>query len=251
MNQLLQFAFLMVTLTASVWAQQQPAGPAEPKPVSPPGIREIAPGIYQVGGVKLEREARRISFPVKLNMTNGPIEYLLVTAAGKTHESLLTTDIEPQHLQVAMLLLGAKGMQAAPLTNAPAGGPITQALGGRNPPLPGDSVLVEVSWKKGGQSERKRIEALVFNKRANEPMSAGPFTFTGSRLWQGKFVAQTDGSLISIITDPDAVFNNPRPNRDADDTWVVHGPSVPNADTGLELNITMPPIAKSPAGQGK
>lgn len=246
----LRISLLMLTLAASTWAQQPP-GPAEPKPIPPPGIREISPGVFQVGGVKLEREARRVSFPVKLNMTNGPIEYLLVTTAGKTHESLLTTDIEPQHLQVAMLLLGAKGMQAAPLTNAPAGGPITQALGGRNPPLPGDAVSVEVSWKQGGRSERKRIEALVLNKRANEPMSAGPFTFTGSRLWQGKFVAQTDGSLIAIITDPDAVFNNPRPNRDADDTWVVHAPSVPSADTGLELSITMPPVTKSPAGQGK
>lgn len=246
----LRLSLLMLTLAASAWAQQPP-GPAEPKPVPPPSIREVSPGVFQVGGVKLEREARRVSFPVKLNMTNGPIEYLLVTTAGKTHESLLTTDIEPQHLQVAMLLLGAKGMQAAPLTNAPASGPITQALGGHNPPLPGDSVLVEVSWKKDGQSERKRIEALVFNKRANQPMSAGPFTFTGSRLWQGKFVAQTDGSLIAIITDPDAVFNNPRPNRDADDTWVVHQQGVPPLDTVVEVSITLGPAAKPPTGQGK
>ena len=140
MNHPLRIALLMLTLAASAWAQQPP-GSAEPKPVPPPSIREVSPGVFQVGGVKLEREARRVSFPAKLNMTNGPIEYLLVTTAGKAHESLLTTDIEPQHLQVAMLLLGAKGMQATPLTNAPAGGPITQVQGERNPPLPGEPVL--------------------------------------------------------------------------------------------------------------
>jgi len=240
----------MLMLAASAWAQQPP-GAAEPKPVPPPSIREVSPGIFQVGGVKLEREARRVSFPAKLNMTNGPIEYLLVTTAGKAHESLLTTDIEPQHLQVAMLLLGAKGMQAAPLTNAPAGGPITQVQGERNPPLPGEPVLMEVSWKQGGKSQRKRIEALVFNKRAKEPMSSGPFTFTGSRLWQGRFVAQTEGSLVALITDPDAVFNHPRPNRDADDTWVVHQRDVPPLDTMVEVSITLEPAAKPPAGQGK
>ena len=82
-------------------------------------------------------------------------------------------------------------------------------------------------------------------------MSAGPFTFTGSRLWQGKFVAQTDGSLIAIITDPDAVFNNPRPNRDADDTWVVHQQGVPPLDTVVEVSITLGPAAKPPTGQAK
>jgi hypothetical protein len=250
MNHPLRIALLMLTLAASAWAQQPP-GSAEPKPVPPPSIREVSPGVFQVGGVKLEREARRVSFPAKLNMTNGPIEYLLVTTAGKAHESLLTTDIEPQHLQVAMLLLGAKGMQAAPLTNAPSGGPITQVQGERNPPLPGEPVLMEVSWKQGGKSQRKRIEALVFNKRAKEPMSPGPFTFTGSRLWQGRFVAQTEGSLVALITDPDAVFNHPRPNRDADDTWVVHQRDVPPLDTMVEVSITLEPAAKPPAGQGK
>jgi hypothetical protein len=123
--------------------------------------------------------------------------------------------------------------------------------GERNPPLPGEPVLMEVSWKQGGKSQRKRIEALVFNKRAKEPMSPGPFTFTGSRLWQGRFVAQTEGSLVALITDPDAVFNHPRPNRDADDTWVVHQRDVPPLDTAVEVSITLEPAAKPPAGQGK
>lgn len=247
----LRISLLILTLAASAWAQQPP-GPAEPKPVPPPpSIREVSPGVFQVGGVKLEREARRVSFPARLNMTNGPIEYLLVTTAGKTHESLLTTDIEPQHLQVAMLLLGAKGMQGAPLTNAPAGGPITQAQGERNPPLPGEPVLLEVLWKQADKSQRKRIEALVFNKRTKELMIPGPFTFTGSRVWQGKFLAQTEGSIVALITDPDAVFNNPRPNRDADDTWVVHEQGVPPQDTMVEVRITLGPAVKPPAGQGK
>ena len=102
-----------------------------------------------------------------------------------------------------------------------------------------------------GNPQRRRIEELVFNKRAKEPMSKGEFTFTGSRVWQGKFVAQTEGSLIALITDPDAVFNNPRPNRDADDTWVVRKQDVPPLDTPVEVSITLVPVAKQPAGQGK
>lgn len=229
---------------------QEPSNLAGDKPATPPSIREISPGVFQVGGVKLEKAVRRVVFPAKVNMTDGPLEYVLVTAQGKTHESVLKTDIEPHHLQVAMLLLGAKGSQAAPLTNAPAGGPIAQA-GQHNPPLPGEPVLIEVTWMQGGKPQRRRMEELVFNRRAKEPMSKGPFTFTGSRVWQGKFIAQTEGSLISLITDPDAVFNNPRPNRDADDTWVVRQQEVPPLDTLVEVSITLLPSEKPVAGQGK
>jgi hypothetical protein len=238
---------LLCALAISLPAQEPTGLPAE-KPPTPPSTREVSPGVFQVGGVKLEKAARRVSFPAKLNMTDGPLEYLLVTGQGKLHESVLKADIEPHHLQVAMLLLGAKGMQAAPLTNAPTGGPITQPPAGeRNPPLPGEPVLIEVSWTQDGKSQRRRIEELVFNKRAKEPMSKGPFTFTGSRVWQGKFVAQTEGSLISLITDPDAVFNNARPNRDADDMWVVHKQDVPPLDTLVEVSITLMPMDKAPA----
>jgi len=240
---------LLCVLAISLSAQEPSGLPAE-KPPAPPSIREVSPGIFQVGGVKLEKAARRVSFPAKLNMTDGPLEYLLVTGQGKLHESVLKADLEPHHLQVAMLLLGAKGMQAAPLTNAPSGGPITQA-GERNPPLPGEPVLIEVTWTQDGKPQRKRIEELVFNKRAKEPMARGPFTFTGSRIWQGKFVAQTEGSLIALITDPDAVFNNPRPNRDADEAWVVRQQDVPPLDTVVEVSITLVPVEKAPAGQGK
>ncbi|MFA6545126.1 MAG: YdjY domain-containing protein [Limisphaerales bacterium] len=244
----LNLEFLLLCALVTVLPAQQPLSLEKPPP--PPVIHEVSPGVFQVGDVKLEKTARRISFPARLNMTNGPLEYLLVTTAGKTHESVLSTDIAPHHLQVAMLLLGAKGSQAAPLTNAPSGGPITQA-GGRNPPLPGEPVVLEVSWTQTGKAHRRRLEELVFNRRANAPMTQGEFTFTGSRMWQGRFIAQTEGSLIALVTDPDAIFNNPRPNRDADDTWMVRREVVPPMGTSVEVSITLPPPAKTPAGVEK
>ena len=238
----LHCVLLLLGLTMVASAQEPLLAPPG-KPPAPPSIRETSPGIFQVGGVRLEKAARRVTFPAKVNLTNGPIEYLLVTTLGKTHESVLATDLEPQHLQVAMLLLGAKGMPAAALTHAPAGGPIAQGAQ-RNPPLPGEPVLIEVSWTQDGKAQRRRLEELVFNQRAKEPMTKGEFTFTGSRVWQGKFIAQMDGSLIALITDPDAVFNNPRPNRDADDTWVVRTSDVPPPDTVVEVSITLAPPGK-------
>ncbi|NBV25280.1 MAG: hypothetical protein EBS05_25620 [Proteobacteria bacterium] len=241
----------LLLATALFAAAQQPLSLAEDKPAPPPAIREVSPGMFQVGTVKLDKAARRVSFPARLNMTNGPLEYLLVTTMGKTHESILVTDIAPHHLQVAMLLLGAKGSQAAPLTNAPSGGPIAQGSSARNPPLPGEPVVIEVGWMLDGKRVQKRIEEMTYNKPAKAMMPKGEFTFTGSRVWQGRFIAQTEGSLIAIVTDPDAVFNCPLPNRDADDTWVVRRQDVPPQDTPVEVTITLMPGTKTPAGQGK
>src|SRR3569623_2003527 len=74
-----------------------------------PPLVEVAPGVFQIGLVRLDKNQKSVQFPAVLNMDHGLIEYLLVTTRGKTHESLLKTDAEPYNIHVAMLLLGAKG----------------------------------------------------------------------------------------------------------------------------------------------
>jgi len=216
--------------------------PAAETPPAPPSVREISPGVFQVGKVRLEKSSRSISFPATLNMTNGPLEYLLVTPMGKTHESLLKTGVEPYHIHVAMLLLGAKGSQTK-ATNAPAGGPATaSALAKlRDKPLPGEAVSIELNWKSGAKNVQRRVEELVLNTKTRQPMTRGDFTFTGSVVWQGAYVAQQEGSIISAITDPSAIFNNPRPGRDEDDAWVVLAKEAPPLDTPVTVTIRLSP----------
>ena len=98
-------------------------------------VRQIGPGLFQIGDIRFDRESRSIRFPAAVNMREGNIEYLLVTATGKTHESLLRTGIEPFQLQLAFLLLGAKGAGTNALPLDP------------SQSLPGDKVQVELSWK--------------------------------------------------------------------------------------------------------
>ena len=78
-------------------------------PPAKPTVREVSPGIFEVGKVRLDQKARSISFPGKLNMKRGLLEYLLVNPKGSAHESLLATDVGANDIHVAMLLLGAKG----------------------------------------------------------------------------------------------------------------------------------------------
>ncbi|MBU6402405.1 MAG: hypothetical protein KGS61_18965 [Verrucomicrobia bacterium] len=204
-------------------------------------VREVAPGIFQIGKVRLNQAQKTVTFPAAINLTSGQIEYVLVTSLGKVHESLLKTDIAPYHLQVAMLLLGAKGAPPVPLSVAPPGGPIIGAtLAGTAPkPLPGDAVQITVTWPAGVNRKRRRIEQLVLDRKRGAPMTEGAFTFNGSRVWNGVFIAERDGSIVSTVTDPDAMFNNPRPGRNDDENWQIIPTELPPAGTPVEVTVTI------------
>src|SRR3989442_9675353 len=104
------------TDAASDPARQPSAGP-RPPPASIPAsngpalptdrVRQLGPSLFQVGAVRIDREQRTLRFPALVNLREGNLEYLLVTSFGKTHESLLRTEVRPFQLQVALLLLGA------------------------------------------------------------------------------------------------------------------------------------------------
>ena len=128
---------LIATAVATSLAQE-PLAPSYPSAVSTNlHPRFIAPGVLELGLVRLDQNRRSATIPAFVNLKEGVIEYFLVTSWGKTHESVLRTDAEPHHIHVAMLLLGARGAG----TN---GLPADLALA-----LPGDEVTVEVIWKKG------------------------------------------------------------------------------------------------------
>src|SRR5690606_34621261 len=83
------------------------AGLAAEQLTNPP-LKEISPGVFQVGSVRLDKVQKSICFPAEVNMTNGLIEYFVVTGTGKLHESVLKTETQPSQIHIAMLLLGAK-----------------------------------------------------------------------------------------------------------------------------------------------
>ena len=74
-----------------------------------PDLREISPGVYEIGKLRVDKNTLSVTIPATLNMDEGNLEYLLVSRKGSTHESLLVCEVEPSQLHFAMLLLGAKG----------------------------------------------------------------------------------------------------------------------------------------------
>jgi len=195
-------------------------------PTNPP-IREIGPGLFQMGEVRFDRERRTVQFPASVNLREGNIEYVVVHASGKTHESLLRTTVQPLHVQLALLLLGARGSGTNPISADPA------------VELPGDRVQVELSWVAEGRTNRAFAEEFVLDRKAGTQTSRGAWVYTGSRLREDGFAAQLDGSIVSLITDQDALINNPRRGREDDDNWLVRTNGLPPLHAPVEVALRL------------
>jgi len=183
-------------------------------------------------GIKIDKEERTVTFPAAINMTEGMLEYLIVNDKGKTHESLLSTKIEPYDIQVAMLLLGIK-----PAANGDAEPPgqITREYLSTAPALKGERITITLTWA----GHEAAAEDLVWNLDKNAAMTEGPWTYNGSEMYDGKFLAQIDGSIAALVRDSGALMNNPRPGNDDDQIWEVNTKVVPAKGTAVDVTVKL------------
>jgi hypothetical protein len=222
--------------------------PPQPVEISQPAIRELADGRWMVGSIVLNKEKRTAEFPAQVNMVDGLVEYVLVHSTGKTHESLLVTDVQPYHLQVAMLLLGAKGADHSKRTNAPPSGPVNNSdlLSKPQPPVPGTPMTIAFHSPNGGTNGIYRgVNEFMYDRKKGMSMPSGNWNFSGSVVWEGAFIAQIEGSIIALVTDVGAMFNSRLPNRDADSSWFVRTAEIPREKTPIIIRISV----ASPVGK--
>jgi hypothetical protein len=208
-------------LTTTALAQPGPSKPSTESPPAVPPLRQIATNRFLLGTVEMDKAERSLRFPAVVNMSKGLVEYALVACSGKVHESVLRTDTEPIHLHLAALFLGAR-TNAAPATGQQ---------------MEGDEVEIAIEWKSASGPSTARIEDWIQNIKTQSALARGPWLYNGSRLEQGTFLAQRDGSIVSIIFDPDALINNPRPGREDDEIWEVNSRRVPDAGTAVDVIV--------------
>ena len=208
--------------------------------------KEVAPGVFEIGAVRLDKGAGTVSFPAKVNMVDGLIEYLLVSPEGAKHESLLVSEAQPKEVHMAMLLLGAKGMVSA--GRAP--GRIDAESLAKAPKLTGDRIGIAVRWKTAAGEERSVpverwiIRRVTASKKAAKEVVAedGPWLYTGSYFYETRFLAQTEGAFASMVSYPAALINNPRNGANDDHLWFVNKAAVPPEGTAVDFVIKLEPI---------
>jgi hypothetical protein len=238
------FARFSIALIATATLLAQP--PSEFK-----APKEVAPGVFEIGAVRLDKNAGTVVFPAKVNMDDGLVEYLMVTPQGSVHESVLVSEVQPQEVHMAMLLLGAKGMVQPKNGKAPER--IDAAYLAKAPKLTGDAILLSAKWKdKDGIEhtsplERWLIRKIFTPKKPTKTVTAedGPWLYTGSYFYENRFVAQMDGTFAALVTFPNALINNPRTGSNDDHVWFVKQDAIPPVGTAVEFTITLQPSQKS------
>lgn len=245
---------MALALPAGVAAQEFPDSKPAPKPAenSPPvdptkAIKKLDGTRYKLGLLEFDQKSREIRIPAKVNLREGPLEYVLVHESGKVHESLFSTAVRPTELNVVLLLLNWKQSDAFFDYTEPERGGVP-VKGAKNPVS--SHVEVHVEWKdKDGKDQTCRVENWLHQIEKKAKITVEPFIYTGSRIMpDGQFLAEQTGSILALYVDPGSVVNNPRDGNDLDDVW-INDPAVPEKDT--PVTIIFKPAAPASAEEKK
>ena len=190
---------------------------------SPEAVR-LGENLYRIGRVAVDTKKREVTIRGWVNMNDGLIEYLACSAGGKLHESVLVLDTKPIHLQVALILLGLEAKGDFEFQG--------------DPRLPkGDPVEIWVNWKENGKEKLVRAEEMIYNLKEDKLVPQTHWVFTGSMIYQGRYIAEIEKSLIATYHDPAAIINNPLPEGIDDTFYKVNSTLVPKRGTPITLTI--------------
>ncbi|MBI5215017.1 MAG: hypothetical protein HY960_04640 [Ignavibacteriae bacterium] len=215
--------FLFLFVVQSLIAQEPDSADKSNQTQENP-IEKISENTYRIGKLILNSLDGTVKLNGTFNMEKGIIELLACATGGKTHESVIVLDVVPYHLQVAMILLGLKYK----------GGVEYQG----DPSTPqGDSVEIWVTWKHENNDITVRAEDLIWDVKQSTSMEHTPWVFVGSKMVEGRFMADQEKSLITTFHDPFTIFDNPLQGGSNDELYTVNEKLVPKKGTPVTLTI--------------
>ncbi|MBC8126004.1 MAG: hypothetical protein H8M99_02500 [Gloeobacteraceae cyanobacterium ES-bin-144] len=229
-----------LTLATTLFASAQDPAPATPVK---PSVEKIGETTFRIGKVTFDQKSRQIRFPTKVNMTEGLLEYLVVTQGGKVHESLLITEASPTDINLAITLLRYPPSRELIPLPAPSGG-----ASDNYPKVPAEvkaaaRFLIEVEWLDNGQVRRLPVSDWIQHAVKTTAMHGSPWIYNGSDIHEGKFVAEMTGDVLAIYLDPAAIINYAGTDNNNDDVWIPFPKRVPTA--GTEITLIMSPFSSN------
>ena len=197
-----------------------------------PEIKKLDDGRYAFGDVLLDREARTLELPGISNQVNGLVEYGLVHEGGKIHESLFRTNVRPQIIHAAFLLLKQKPIDG-----------FFENLWSENPQklrFPKECIGVEVIWDSNGTQKTDPLENMVINQTNQKGITPKSIIFTGSKVIEGTYMAEISGSILAVYADEDAILNSCDIDSDNDDVWIANENTMPPLESRVRIRFLLP-----------
>jgi hypothetical protein len=163
---------------------------------------------FRKQGIHLDLERHLCWIPVRIDIRDDLLEYLLVNPKGAAHESLFVTDVVPSVLQTALLALGVEpGKNAEWKARTPP--PTAEEMrAGIAPytvdPPEGDGFLLYAAWREKGETFFYRVDDLLRDLETGRSMRRHRWVYLGSRWVTRKesgekaFVADLECNLVNI-----------------------------------------------------
>ena len=197
-----------------------------------PEVKTLGSGIYDFGGITIDQKSRSISFDAVCNQTSRLVEYALVHENGKVHESLFRTKISPKWIHACFLLL-----KESPVVSPPR----KQGLNGHNNELIKDRALrVLVEWDGNGSQFSEPLGRMTIKQTNQKTLDERAFLFTGSKVIEGEYLAEMDGSIIAIYEDSRATINAIDEDNSNDDIWLANGENMPPLGKTVRIRLILP-----------
>ena len=225
-------------LADEVTAKDKAAPPAQPT------VKKLKNGNYQIGKITLNRKSRHITMPARMNIVNPDtiIEYLIVHLNGeKTHESLLTSEVDPTNLNIALKLLSYKESQELFRKLNEDGSLSEEYYPVSDEVKKAARFSIHVTWKDQDIEKTRPITHWIHHSGNQQKMPDTPWVYNGSYVHNKKFKAKLTGSMITIFPDPGAIANYPGDDRNDDQLWHP-APNLPKERS--EVSVTLKPWKK-------
>lgn len=232
---------------------QQPATAPAPSASPPPAtvdaakqlteaqqrLKKVSATAYDLDGIRINAATREVRFPAKVCLKRAPIEYMLTTDTGKTHETVFTTTIRPTAIQVALLLANYQPATEGMLTHVPEEErPKTWK---EEPPKDkgGNRVKITVEWMVGKEIKNAPLAAMMQDSDIRKPPAdLDTWVFNGSYIDERGFIAQHEGSIIGAWLDRGAIINSTAKGNWRDDLWITMPDNIPEEGSPVTIIIT-------------
>ena len=225
--------------------------------------------LFADGGIDFEPDLGRVAIDGAVATRDDLLEFLLVGPGGSAYESLLRTDADPTLLNTALLALGLEAGRNARWVFADDGSAVALEEGeradsdgqwlegrdGRLEPPDGDGLLIYVGWADGDERFFFRVEDLIGNLDAYEPLPRQRWTYIGSRFVPDPdsdgelFLAALEQNLVNIAWFPDGntLLTATAPICERQDIWAGNPWLVPDPGTPVRILFSREPVHALPA----